>query len=184
MFVWVFVCLFVEVLVRCSVSTIWRLCVNWWRLRNEPRHVNDPQTLVKANAQDSWTSHRLLKTLLTWRELTSCRLPRLLLTSITGKRVFPAFSHAFWCILQLVIHEKLNNLWTLHTRITWSIFHDMFSSSVASVAKLGQTPDTSTMPRVNKLETWEVFVHKSTPHNRHHKHQARSFVVKKILSFR
>ena len=89
--VWVFVCLFLEVLVRCSVSTIWRLCVNWWRLRNEPRHVNDPQTLVKANAQDSWTSHRLLKTLLTWRELTSCRLPRLLLTS--------AFSHAFWCII-------------------------------------------------------------------------------------
>ena len=35
------------------------------------------------------------------------------------------------------------------------------------------------MPRVNKLETWEVFVHTSTPHNRHHKHQARSFVVKK-----
>ena len=135
--VWVFVCLFVEVLVRCSVSTIWRLRVNWWRLRNEPRHVNDPQTLVKANAQDSWTSQRLLKTLLTWRELTSCRLPRLLLTSITGKRVFPAFSHAFWCILQLVIHEKPNNLWSIHTRITWSIFPDIFSSSVASMGKLG-----------------------------------------------
>ena len=40
------------------------------------------------------------------------------------------------------------------------------------------------MPSVNKLETWEVFVHKSTPHNRHHKHTARSFVVKKIFSTR
>ena len=92
----------------------------------------------------------------------------------------PAFSNAFWCILQLFINEKRNNLCSIHTRITSSIFHDIFSSSVASVAKLGH-PDTSTMPRVNKLETWEVFVHKSTPHNRHHKHQARSFVVKKYF---
>ena len=60
-----------------------------------------------------------------------------MLSSITGKRVFPAFSHAFWCILQLVIHEKPNNLWSIHTRITWSIFPDIFSSSVASVGKLG-----------------------------------------------